>query len=60
MHSIVLQGKGKVGQKKSPQCYFSNCCERELVLSKNVLCEQGLWAVLMTNNLTAVKMHSYL
>lgn len=60
LHSIVLQGKGKVGQKKSPQCYFSNRCERELVFSKNVLCEQGLWAVLMTNNLTAVKMHSYL
>lgn len=41
LYSIVLQGKGKVRL-----CYFSNCCERELVFSKNVLCEQGLWAAL--------------
>lgn len=46
LYSIVLQGKGKVGRKKSLQCYFSNCCERELLFSKNVLCEQGLWAAL--------------
>lgn len=44
-HRITRERKSRA-EKKSPQCYFSSCCERELVFSKNVLCEEGLWAAL--------------